>query len=128
MPNGFVGSIEEWAQMEAPFLTIDDRLSRFAVDQNMELVKNYHNLPRRDLLWERGGVYRKIQLFPADRPGTYHVALIAWKDKSDGRYGQDRWLKKWLTWPEVTAGIDQWLEEGMTILESWSENDLELVS
>ena len=110
--------------MEAPFLKIDDLLSRFAVDKNMQLIKNYHNWPRRDLLWNRGGMYRKIQLFPADRPGTYHMAIIAWKDESDGRYGLDGWLKKWASWPELIASIDQLLEEGMRTLDSWSDKDL----
>ena len=127
MPNGFDGSREDWERMEAPFLKIDDLLSQFAADQNMQLNKNYHSWPRRDLHWTTAGIDRRIQLFAADRPGTYHVAVIAWKDDRGGRSVNDHWLEQWATWPAIEARLLPLLEEARTILESWSEKDLKSV-
>lgn len=124
MPNGYYGSIEDWPKMEAPLLEIDDLLSQFAAERNMQLVKNYHNWPRRELEWVRDGVHRAIHIFAADRAGTYHLAVVAWEDKNDIRYGADKWLKKWVAWPEIRDNLDQLLEEALMTLESWSEKDL----
>jgi hypothetical protein len=116
--------MEEWAEMEAPLLEIDDLLDQFATERTMQWVKNYHNWPRRELEWVRDEVHRAIHIFAADKPGTYHMAVVAWEDKDGERYGADEWLKRWVAWPEIRNNLHQLLEEAMTTLESWSEKDL----
>ena len=124
MPNGFYGSLEEWQRMEAPFLEIDDELEKFAADRQMQVVKNYHNWPRRELAWVRDDIHRSIQIFLGDHPETYYIGLGAWQDRLNERYLADKWLKKSVSWPEITDNLHELLEEAVAILDSWSEKDL----
>ncbi len=124
MPNGYDGSIEEWEKMEAPLLEIEGLLAEFAAKRNMQVIKNYHNWPQRKLEWVRDGLHRAIHILAADRPGTYHLAIDAWEDQNNKRYVAHKWLKRWVFWPEIKDNLHQLLEEGVAILESWSEKDL----
>ena len=124
MPNGFHGSIEEWQQMEAPFLEIDDALEKFAADRKMQVVKNYHNWPRRELEWVGDDIHRSISIFQGERPDTFHMAVGAWQDKQSDRYAANKWLKKEVLWPEITDNLQELLEEAVAILDAWSEKDL----
>lgn len=128
MPNGYYGSIEDWQRMEAPLLDIDNLLVKFAAERNLRVVRNYHNWPNRHVEWVRDGIYRGIQVTAADKPHTYHMGLVAWKDQDGERYFADKWLKKWVFWPEIGDNLHQLLEEGIETLESWSEKDLKPAS
>lgn len=110
--------------MEAPFLEIDDVLEKFAADRKMQVVKNYHNWPRRELQWVRDGIHRSIQIFLGNRPEDYYMAVGAWQDTQNERYSADKWLKRSVPWPEITDNLQELLQEAVTILESWSETDL----
>lgn len=126
MPNGgFDGSLEAWEKMEAPLLEVDELLAQFATERNMQVVKNYHNWPRRELKWVRDGIHLAIHILAADKPETYHLAIGAWEDRKNERYVADKWLKKWVFWPEIKDNLRQLLEEGTETLESWSEKDLQ---
>lgn len=125
MPNGFYGSREEWERMEAPLLEIDEPLAQFAAGRSMEVVKNYHNWPQRQIDWTSNGIYRSLCILVANESKmTFHVAVAASKDQNSERYLKDHWLKKEASWDEVRDNLRQLLEEGVTLLESWSENDL----
>ena len=124
MPNGLHVSPEDWERMEAPFLGVESLFSQFAVDRNMQFVKNYHNWPRREFEWVRNGIHRAIHILAADKPGTYHMAVVAWEDKEGERYSADKWLKRWVAWPEIGDNLHGLLAEAVATLESWSEKDL----
>jgi hypothetical protein len=125
MPNGFHGSREEWDRMEAPLLALDESLSEFASGRNLQVIKNYHNWPQREIRWTSSGIRRTISiLLASESKMTLHVAVVAAKDKDDDRYLKDYWLKKEASWDEVRNNLQQLLEDGFTLLESWSEKDL----
>jgi hypothetical protein len=124
MPNGYYGSIEEWQKMEAPLLEIDALLAEFALRSNMQVIKNYHNWPQRELQSAKDGLHRTIHILVADKPETYHMAIGAWQDKDNERYVANKWLRKWVSWSEIQDNLHQLLEEGVKTLESWSEKDL----
>ena len=128
MPNGFYGSLEEWQQMEAPFLEIDDALEKFAADRKMEIVKNYHNWPRRELEWVRDDIHRSISILQGEPSETCSMGVLAWQDRQDERYAADKWLKRSISWAELTDNLQELLEEAMAILNSWSEKDLKWVT
>ena len=124
MPNGFYGSLEEWQQMEAPFLEIDNVLEKFAAERKMHVQKNYHNWPRRELQWVRDDIHRSISIFQGEPAETCCMAVLAWQDRQNDRYGADKFLKQSVPWPEITENLQQLLEEAAAILDSWSEKDL----
>jgi len=127
MPNGgFDGSKEAWEKMEAPLLEIDDLLAQFAAERGIDMVKNYHNWPLRELRWVKDGIHRAIHILAADKPETYHLAVVAWQDKHDERYTTNKWLKRWVRWREIGDNIHRLLDDATVTLESWSEKDLKL--
>jgi hypothetical protein len=124
MPNGFQGSLEEWQQMEAPFLEIDDLLEEFAAAHNLKLTKNYHNWPRRELAWINEGIHRTISILEGDKPETYNMSISAFQDSEDQRYHAYRWLKERVSWPEIVDNLRNSLEGAFVTLESWTSEDL----
>lgn len=125
MPNGFDVSREEWEKMEAPLLEVDELLAQFAAERNMQVIKNYHNWPRRHLELVNDRIHRGIQILATDENKmTFHLGVVAWEDRNDRRYASHRWLKKFTPWHQIKDNLHQLLEEGVKTLESWSENDL----
>jgi hypothetical protein len=117
--------MQEWAAMEAPLLEIDDLLDQFATERNMVWVKDYHNWPQREIRWTNNGIRRTISILLANEDKmTFHVAVVAAKDKNDDKYLKDYWLKKEASWDEVKNNLQQLLGRGFALLESWDENDL----
>jgi hypothetical protein len=125
MPNGYHGTKEEWDRMEAPLLEIDEPLARFAAARNLEVISNYHNWPRRELDWTSDGIHRTLSIMLGDDNAmTFHLAVLASKDQNEDRYLQTHWLKKGVSWAEIRDNLEQLLEEGVALLDSWSESDL----
>lgn len=125
MPNGFHGSREDWERMEAPLLEIDELLAQFASGRNMQVVKNYHNWPQRQIDWTSNGIDRSLYILLANESKmTFHVAVVASKDQNGERYLKDHWLRKEASWDEVRDNLAQLLQDGVTLLESWSGKDL----
>jgi hypothetical protein len=125
MPNGFHGSLEEWQRMEAPLLEMDEVVDEFASRRNLRVIKNYHNWPQRQVRWTRNGIRRTISILLANEDKmTFHVAVVAAKDKNDDRHLKDYWLTKEAPWDEVKNNLQQLLGRGFALLESWDENDL----
>ena len=125
MPNGYEFSREEWEKVEAPLLAIDGLLAEFAAQRNVQIVKNYHNWPQRQLDWTSNGIHRSLWILLADAGEmTFHVAGVASKDQNGDRYLKDCWLKKGAPWSDVKDNLTQLLQDGVTLLESWSEKDL----
>jgi len=53
MPNGFVGSTEEWERMEAPLRTVDDVVAAFAERHGATMIPNHDSWPERSLVRSR---------------------------------------------------------------------------
>src|SRR5712664_2446175 len=116
MPNGYYGSIEDWEKMEAPLLEIDALLAEFASREGMDLEKNYHNWPQRELRRLKDDLHRTIHILAADKPDTYHFAVGAWQDKNNERSIANKWPKKWVAWPEIKDNLPQLLRESVNTL------------
>ena len=123
MPNGFQGSLEEWQQMEAPYVRIDAILEEFAGQTNLELQKNYHEA-NRSFRWN-DGLDKLIWVLPMsdyDQTGNYRVTIAAYTDKPDGRY-----MKHGDTRRDVPiAGLLQELHRAWKMAQTWSDADLDL--
>src|ERR1044072_908946 len=111
MPNGYHGPLEEWERMEAPLLEIDESLAKFAAANGINLDHNYHNWPRRDLVWVDQGIHRTISILLANQPETYHMGISAWQDKNSVRYTANEWLRKSVSWAEIKENLQALLDE-----------------
>ena len=129
MPNGFHGNRKEWEEMEAPLMEIDTVLRNYASQNNMQFSKNYHGIPERSLVWVKDGVRRLIQIFMSDdKKRTFNWWLCASEDRGKKRFWKNEFLKKEVNFDEIKNNLDNLLEEGYRLLESWQKNDLELGS
>lgn len=126
MPNGFHGSEKKWEALESPLPEIDAALELFSQSKNLNINKNYHNWPNRSLSWESQGINRKIEIYlETGNPKTYNICLYSWQDKDGNRYWKKEFLKEKATFSEILNNLQNLLKESYTIVESWSENDLE---
>ena len=126
MANGFQGTTQEWDKMEAPLLPLDEALTRFAQEKQVELEKNYHSVPNRRLTWDHEGITRSIQITLEDEnKQTLYVTFFAWQDKDQERYG--KWVRQidGLSSDKLVHDIAQLLEEGYETLALISTDDLE---
>lgn len=125
MPNGFHGTKEEWDRMEAPLLEVDDVIGEFAQSKGLSLDSNYHNMPNRRLMWNKGGITRVIQVSVKDEDMTIYVTYYAWQDRNNTRRG--KWLKQIsdLGLTELKRDLPGLLKEGYSMLESLAEGELE---
>jgi hypothetical protein len=125
MPNGFHGSADEWARLEARYLRIDPILALFATQHTVAIRKNYRGADR-SLYWE-DGLSRSIWIASMDEhgaSGTYQVSITAHLDR-----GSQRHVKHGIVADDV--GIDELtgtLDRARRILASWSEGDLHLAA
>ena len=125
MPNGFHGTKEEWDRIEAPLLGVDELISEFARSQGLNLDSNYHNMPNRRVMWNKGGIIRVIQISVKDEDMTTYVTFYAWQDRNNTRRG--KWLKQisGLGVTELKRNLPGLLKEGHSMLESVSEGELD---
>lgn len=126
MPNGLQGTKEQWNQLEAPLLEIDDNLKLFAQKRNLNISKNYHNCPNRRIKWGRN-ICKLIEISLKNKKQmTFSFSIYAWQDRQEGRYWKHKILKEEISFSKIKDNINQLLEEGYKILESWTENDLRI--
>lgn len=123
MPNGFHGSVDEWARIEAPYIRIDPILAAFATQHALELQKNYRDADR-SLRWN-DGISRTIWIASMEKDGasgTYQVSIGAHHDR-----GPQRYVKHGIVVDGVGSDeLDDTLERARRILACWSESDLHL--
>jgi len=125
MPNGFYGSDEEWKRMERPLLEVENDLQVFADKKGLKISKNYHNWPERSLTWSSRNIERLIQIsVESDKHLTFTFWVCAYSDKQGKRFWKNKNIKKAVEFSKIKNKIQDLLEEGFTLAESWSENDL----
>ncbi len=126
MPNGFHGSREEWEQLEAPLLELDDRIWAFAEPRGLHCVRNYHNWPNRSVSWKRGDMERKVEIsLVQGAPKTYDICVLAWRDVQRTRYAKKADVKRRVSFAELSARLERFLDEGIALANSWPEGNLE---
>ena len=125
MPNGFMGSADEWKRMEAPYIRIDPILTAFAARHGLELQKNYRDADR-SLRWS-DEINRAIWVHFMGKHGpseTYEVSVIAFQDRGDPR--SPRYIKSGIVADGVSVDeLDRVLERARRILASWTPSDLD---
>lgn len=127
MPNGFHGKNEEWDRIEAPLRLIDDSLRDFAKRNSLQVSRNYHNWPERSLTWSDRGVRKLIQVYlQDDKAMTFNFWLCAHLDKHGARHWKQLSLKKNAPFTDIRDNLVGLLEEGLNVLSSWNEADLEI--
>jgi hypothetical protein len=125
MPNGFVGTKEEWDRVEAPLLEVNDVISEFAHSHGLSLDSNYHSMPNRRLMWDKGGITRVIEVSVNVEDMTIYVAYLAWQDRNNMRRGNIPKQISGLGLTELKRDLPGLLKEGYRVLESLSEGELE---
>jgi hypothetical protein len=121
MPNGFMGSVDEWKMMEAPYVRIDPILAAFATQHALELHKNYRDADR-SLRWS-DEVNRAIWVASMDKygaSGTYQVSIVAHHDRGSERYWKHAIVAEGVGVDE----LDRTLERARRVLASWAQSDL----
>lgn len=128
MPNGFHGSKARWRELEAPLRALDARLGRYAATHDLTLETNRRGWPDRSLVWETGGVWRKLQIYlDGATPASYRVWLVAWRDRDGGRRLKRAVLAEALSPEELDARLLELLDRGRERLAGWTEAELEPV-
>jgi hypothetical protein len=124
LPNGFMGSKEEWRRMEAPYVRIDPILAAFAQRHRLELYRNYRDADRS--LRFNDDLSRTIWIQATDTygtNGTYRITIIAYQDRPK-RYLKGEGIADAVTIPE----LDSILEQAVKQILSWTAADLELAN
>ncbi|GBE39312.1 MAG TPA: hypothetical protein ENG95_00505 [Nitrospirae bacterium] len=124
MPDGFHGSKEEWEKLEAPLVEIDELLQNFARENNMKLVKNYHNWPCRHLRWIKD-IPKLIEIALEDKElMTFRVWICTFHDIEQKRFWKHSTLKSNVSFPEIRDNLAEILADSKKMLESWSAKGL----
>ena len=115
--------------MEAPLLSIDDRLESFAQSHGLEVSRNYHNWPERSLKWNVSAVGKLIQIFlHEERDLTFTVWICASADRGKKRFWKQKRLREAVAIEEIAPDLQAILTEAKRTLDGWSETDLEPAS
>ena len=128
MPNGFQGTDEAWARIEAPLLVLDPALEAFAHEHGLSLGRNYHNWPERSLKWG-APIERLIQVYLEDEKAlTWNVWLCASEDRGAARYWKRAFLRQAVPIEEIERALPGLLEEALAQVNTWSREQLEFAT
>jgi hypothetical protein len=118
---GFVASREQWRRLEAPLLTVDPVLERFAAQHGIGIRRNHKDWPERSLVWGED-VHCLLQVYLASREApTFTVWLCAWQDRDGVRYWKQETAVKARPMGEVRERLPGLLVQGRQQLIAWSE-------
>jgi hypothetical protein len=124
MPNGHYGTDEEWKRLEGPLRDIDEPIEAFARRHGMAISRNYHNWPERSLRWD-SNPERLIQVYLEDEERlTWNLWLCAGQDRGGQRFWKNQMLRRNVPMSEIRPVIERLLDEALTIVGSWQEEDL----
>ena len=128
MPNGFHGTDDAWARLEAPLLRLDPVLEAFARNHSLSVERNYHNWPSRAMTWG-APISRLIQVYLEDEQAmTWTVWLCASEDRGAARYWKRVFLQRAVAIEEIEHGLAERLDEARRRVEAWSSDQLEFVT
>ena len=124
--GGWYGTPEEWERLEAPLLSIDPVLERFASTHGLHLSRNLKDSPERSLAWGIEGRCL-IQIYLADETEpTWNVWLCCSEDREDSRYWRNGFVIRELRLCEFEGKLVGILEESYRRLNEWAAKPDEL--
>jgi len=128
MPNGFVGSEQEWERIEAPLRSLDLPLEDFARQHDMRIARSERNWPSRSLHWG-AKVERMIQIY-LENPHrlTWNVWVCASEDRRRKRYWKNSFLRHAVPIAEIESILAELLIEGKQMADGWQSRDLEFAT
>jgi len=125
MRNGFYGTDEEWDRFNKPLLNIQPALCEFAKKKKTKLITNSHGGFERSIKWSSNNIERFIQVYSDSGPQLlFSFWICAYKDKDGFRFLKREHLKKAVKMSEIENEIQELLEKGYKVVESWGEEDL----
>jgi hypothetical protein len=125
VPNGLNISPEEFAKLEEPLRRFDARLAKYASQHEMQLSKNYHNIPERSLEWAEDENRKLIQIYLEDSARqTYNIWICASKDINGERYWKNEYLVKDKSLETIESDLLSLLRSATETLRSWKDDDL----
>ena len=128
MPNGFHDSRARWEALEKPLQALDGELQAFAERHGISLTSNSRGWPDRSMVWG-DSVRRLIQIYLADeKHATYSFWLCASEDRGSERYLRREFLREAVPIGEIAADLPALLEQGRSLLESWTSEKLEFAT
>ena len=128
--GGWYGTEEEWDQVEAPLIEIDNIINEFSEEFNLKLSKNLKDYPERSMLWMNNGIRCLIQIYAANLEDlTWNVWLCASEDRDVGHLwwkSKERYWKKELLVEEKLMfdfknDLSSQLRKGKVKLNLWCE-------
>jgi hypothetical protein len=127
MADGY-GPQAQWETLEKPLQALDAELRDYAERHGATLTSNSGNWPDRSIVWG-GSIRRLIQIYLADESSvTYSFWLCASEDRGDKRYWRTLFLKEAVPIAEISTDLRDLLEQGRSLLESWTSDTLELAT
>ncbi|MHB8425131.1 MAG: hypothetical protein ACYDB9_08270 [Gammaproteobacteria bacterium] len=124
MPNGHNLKPEELRRLEAPLRQLDVLLSEYAMQHNMKVRKNYHNMAERSLTWTEEN-QNWIMIRPAGLGNqACDIGICAIKDINGERYWKNEHLLKSRSVDDIKSNLFSYLDRAVAILRSWTRQDL----
>jgi hypothetical protein len=128
MANGFHGTKEKWEALEAPLRSLDGELRAFADRYQGALSTNGRGWPERSIVWD-GPIRRLMQIYVADEErAEYSFWICASEDRGSERYWRQEYLWESAPLGEMAGRLSQLLEQGRSLLEGWTSEDLEFAT
>jgi hypothetical protein len=128
MANGFHRSEARWETLEMPLRGLDEELRTFAERIGAALTSNTRDWPDRSIIWGTS-IRRLVQIYLVDESHLkYSFWLCASEDRGTKRYWRKQFLKEAVPIAEIAAGLPDLLEQGRSLLESWTSETLEFAT
>ncbi len=124
MPNGFHGTKEEWARLEAPLTSLDAQIAEYARQNGMTVRKSDRNWPRRSLDWG-APIRMSLQLSLLDEKSlTFSLAVVAHLDEAGLRSWKSETIATALTVEQLRSQWRPLLDKGRRKAAFWKKADL----
>ena len=118
--GGWYGTAEEWQQLEAPLVALDDELTRLADEHGFVLTRNRRDGPNRMIEWNAQGIPCLMQIWLSD---DKTLRLNFWICASQDRGGDRFWKREMLKQDEdpavVRSELARLFEMGRCKLGDW---------
>ena len=128
--GGWHGTQEEWRRIEAPLLSIDPAMEKFATQHGLVVHKNLKEWPSRHVEWGTE-VRCLIQLYLVSQTKlTFSLWLCASEDRGNMRYWKQEKAINEMPLSEFSDALVEHLKSGRAKLLLWStdKNQLEFAT
>ena len=114
---------EDWKRLEAPLLSLDEKLNTFCSKYELRMTQNQKRWPERSIQFGNNVKYL-IQIY-LDNSETLELNfwICASQDRGLKRYWKNEFLRQSVNSKDLEIEIDKLLEEAKVKLELWSKNE-----